>query len=50
MQKIMSTVLRFERKPYCVSGTTPGVLWLESLFSKIRSKILPAAERRDIPR
>ena len=49
-QKIMSTVLLFERKPHCVSGTTSGVMWLESLFSRIRAKILPAAERRDIPR
>ena len=49
-QKIMSIVLLFERKPHCVSGTTSGVMWLESLFSRIRAKILPAAERRDIPR
>ena len=49
-QKIMSTVLQFERKPHCVSGTTSEVMWLESLFSRIRAKILPAAERRDIPR
>ena len=49
-QKIMSTVLLFERKPYCVSGTTSGVKWLDSLFSRIRAKILPAAERREIPR
>ena len=45
-----STVLLFERKPHCVSGTTSGVMWLESLFSRIRAKILPTAERRDIPR
>ena len=32
-QKIMSIVLRFERKPHCVSGTFSGVVWLESLFS-----------------
>ena len=38
-QKIMSTVLRFERKPHCVSGTTYGVVWLESLFSRIQAKI-----------
>ena len=38
-QKIMSTVLRFERKSHCVSGTTFGVIWLKSLFSKIRAKI-----------
>ena len=49
-QKIMSTVLRFERMPHCVSGTTSGVMWFESLFSRIRAKILPAAERRDLPR
>ena len=49
-QKIMSTVLLFERTSHCVSGTTSGVMWLESLFSRIRAKILPAAERRDIPR
>ena len=28
-QKIMSTVLLFERKPHCVPGTTSGVMWLE---------------------
>ena len=49
-QKIMSTVLLFERKSHCVSGTTSGVMWHESLFSRIRAKILPATERRDIPR
>ena len=49
-QKIMSTVLRFEPKPHCVSGTTSGVIWLESMFSRIRANILPAAERRDITR
>ena len=49
-QKIMSTVLLFERKPHCASGITSGVMWLESLFSRIRAKILPAVERRDIPR
>ena len=48
-QKIMSTVLLFERKPHCVSGTTSGVMWLDSLFSRIQANILPAAERRDIP-
>ena len=49
-QKMMSTVLRFERKPHYVCGTTSGVMWLESMFSRIRVNILPAAERRDIPR
>ena len=49
-QKIMSTVLRFEQKPHCVSGTTSVVMWRESMFSRIRSNILPAAEKRDIPR
>ena len=34
-QKIMSTVLHFERKPHWVSGTTSGVMWLECLFSRI---------------
>ena len=47
---IMPTVLWFERKPHCISGTTSGIMWLESMFSRIREKILPAAERRDIPR
>ena len=49
-QKIMSTVLRFKQNPHCVSSTTSGVMWFECLFSRIRAKILPAAERRDIPR
>ena len=48
-QKILSTVFRFERKLHCVSGTTAGAMWLESMFNRIRAKILPAAERRDIP-
>ena len=42
-QKIIFTVLQFERKPHCVSGATSGVMWLESLFSRIRAKILPPA-------
>ena len=46
----MSNVIRFDQKPHCVSGTTAGVMWLESLFSRILANILPAAERRDIPR
>ena len=50
LEKIMSTVLRFEQKPHCVPGTTSGVMWLESMFSSIRANILPAAERRDILR
>ena len=49
-QKIMYTVVRFEQKPHDVPGTTSGVMWLESLFSRIREKILPVAEGRDIPR
>ena len=49
-QKIMSTAFRFERKLYGISGTTSGVMWIESLFSRIRGKIFTAAERRDIPR
>ena len=47
-QKIMSTVLRLERKPHCVSGTTSGVMWLESLFSRILANNLPAAEKKEI--
>ena len=50
MQKSTSTVLRFERKPHCFSGTTYGVMWLDSLFSGSRAKILPAAEKIYIPR
>ena len=50
MQKNMSTVLRFDRKQHCVSGITSGVMRLESMFSRIRANILPAAEIRDIPR
>ena len=30
------------------SGTTSGVMWLDNLFSRIRAKILPAVEKRDI--
>ena len=43
----MLTVLLFERKPHCVSS--PLVMWLESMFSRIRAKILVAAEIRYIP-
>ena len=50
MKEIMSAVLRFERNPQCISGTTSGVMWPESLFSRIRAKTLPAAERRYIHR
>ena len=49
-QKIMSTVLRLDRNPHCVSAITSVVMWLDSLFSRIRAKILPAAEKIDIPR
>ena len=46
----MSTALRVKRKPHLVSDTTSEVMWPESLFNRIRAKILPAAEIRDIPR
>ena len=45
-QKIMSTVLLFERKPHCVSGTTSGVMWLESLFSRIPRKDLAGCRKK----
>ena len=48
-QNIISTVLRLPLKPHCVSGTTSGVMWVDSLFTRILAKILPAVERREIP-
>ena len=48
-QNIISTVLRLPLKPHCVSGTTSGVRWVDSLLRRILAKILPAMERREIP-
>ena len=48
-QNIISTVLRLPLKPHCVSGTTSGVMWVDSLLRRILAKILPAMERREIP-
>ena len=48
-QNIISTVLRLPLKPHSVSGTTSGVMWVDSLLSRILAKILPAMERREIP-
>ena len=48
-QNITSTVLRLPLKPYCVSGTNSGVMWLDSLLRRILAKILLAMERREIP-
>ena len=46
-QNITSTVLRVPLKPHCVSGTTSGVMWVDSLLRRILAKILPAMERRE---
>ena len=48
-QTIISTALRLPMKPHCVSGTTSGVMWVDSLLMRILAKILPAIERRYIP-
>ena len=48
-QNITFTVLRLPLKPHCVSGTTSGVTWVDSLLRRILAKILPAMERREIP-
>ena len=48
-QNVISTVLRLPLKPHCVSGTTSGVMWADSLLRRILAKILPAMERREIP-
>ena len=48
-QNIISTVLWLPLKPHCVSGTTSGVMWVDSLLRRILAKILPAMERREIP-
>ena len=42
-------MLRLPLKPHCVSGTTSGVMWVDSLLRRILAKILPAMERREIP-
>ena len=41
-QNTISMVLRLTLKPHCVSGTTSGVTWVDSLLRRILSKILPA--------
>ena len=46
---IISMVLRLPLKPHCVSGTTSGVTWVDSLLRRFLAKILPAMERREIP-
>ena len=48
-QNIISTVLLLPLKPHCVSITTSGVVWVDSLLRRILAKILPAMERREIP-
>ena len=48
-QNIIFMVLRLLLKPYCVSGTTSGVRWVDSLLRRILAKILPTMERREIP-
>ena len=40
-QNITSTVLRLPLKPHCVSGTTSGVMWVDSLLRRILAMILP---------
>ena len=42
-------VLLLPLKPHCVSGTSSGVMWVDSLLRRILAKILPAMERREIP-
>ena len=44
----MSTVLLLTLKPRCVSGTTSGAMWVDSLLKRILAKILPPIERREI--
>ena len=41
-QNIISMVLRLPLKPHCVSGTTSGVMWVDSVLRRILAKILPA--------
>ena len=48
-QNIISTALRLPLKPHCVSGTTSGVLWVDSMLRRILVKIFPAMEKREIP-
>ena len=33
-ENIISTVFRVHLKPYCVSGTTSGVMWVDSLLRR----------------
>ena len=47
-QNIISTVFRLPVKSHCVSGTTSGVMWVDSLLRRILAKILPAMERKEI--
>ena len=48
-QNIISMVLRLPLKSHCVSGTTSGVMWVDSLLRRILAKMLPAMERRESP-
>ena len=44
-QNIIAMVLRLPLKPHCVSGTTSGVIWVDSLLRRILAKVLPVVER-----
>ena len=48
-QNILSAVLRLPLKSHCVSGTTSGVIWIDSLLRRILARVLPATERIEIP-
>ena len=48
-ENIKSTVLQLPLKLHCVSGTTSGVMWVDSLLRRILAKMLLAMERREIP-
>ena len=48
-QNIISTVFWLPQKPHCVSGTTSGVIWLDSLLRRILAKILPSIEKERFP-
>ena len=48
-QNIISSVLRLHLKLQCLSGTTSGVVWVDSQLRRILAKILPATRRSEIP-
>ena len=48
-QNVISTVLRLPLKQHCVSMSTSGVMWVDSLLRRILAKILMLWNEEKIP-